>query len=369
MSGVELLVDVDPTGAGIGLALAPTNIDLSSSTLTLNWWATGCRPTSATGSIQPEGGDAASILEVPQATCGQSSDSFNIWVDNNPTYAWNASNVILRDDQSAIHSFTSQETFDTSHNFTWISKRQFLAQRRQHSVSAWYPFDRYAVSTTIGAFDTDGSPLPIYFVHLYAGLSGYNLQVDAIEHVRTSNSDEALHITFSIRRCEGVKLFAITLFLTNYVLAAAMVWVAVCAHYGPSLPESALFLPLTNILLLPQLRGAMPGVPDFGIFMDLFGYYVNISAICFAALFMFFKIVSGRRPSSITGVTEHPPSEALPLYRKGALPIAVERSLSITGTVEHFDKGPVPIHGTHQHVEDVVAMFSENTEPRDVCVR
>ncbi|EJF56633.1 hypothetical protein DICSQDRAFT_129956 [Dichomitus squalens LYAD-421 SS1] len=339
MSGVKFLVDVDPTGAGIGLALAPTNIDLSSSTLTLNWWATGRRPTSATGSIQPEGGDAASILEVPQATCGQSSDSFNIWVDNNPTYAWNASNVILRDDQSAIQgsSFTSQETFDTSHNFTWISKRQFLAQRRQHSVSAWYPFDRYAV--------------------------------DAIEHVRTSNSDEALHITFSIRRCEGVKLFAITLFLTNYVLAAAMVWVAVCAHYGPSLPESALFLPLTNILLLPQLRGAMPGVPDFGIFMDLFGYYVNISAICFAALFMFFKIVSGRRPSSIIGVTEHPPSEALPLYRKGALPIAVERSLSITGTVEHFDKGPVPIHGTHQHVEDVVAMFSENTEPRDVCVR
>ena len=66
------------------------------------------------------------------------------------------------------------------------------------------------------------------------------------------------------QRCKGVKLFAITLFLTNYILAAAMVWIAVCAHYGPPLPESALFLPLTNILLLPQLRAAMPGVPDFG---------------------------------------------------------------------------------------------------------
>ena len=96
----------------------------------------------------------------------------------------------------------------------------------------------------------------------------------------------------------GVKVFAITLFLTNYVLAAAMVWVAICAHFGRPLPESALFLPLTNILLLPQLRAAMPGVPDFGestnqsvalasgvltphtgIFMDLFGYYVNIVAV------------------------------------------------------------------------------------------
>lgn len=72
------------------------------------------------------------------------------------------------------------------------------------------------------------------------------------------------------QRCKGVKLFAVTLFLTNYILAAAMVWVAVCAYYGPPLPETALFLPLANILLLPQLRAAMPGVPDFGSWTTCF---------------------------------------------------------------------------------------------------
>ena len=61
-----------------------------------------------------------------------------------------------------------------------------------------------------------------------------------------------------------MKLFALTIFLTDYILAAAMVWVAVCAHFGRPLPETVLFLPLTNILLLPQLRASMPGVPDFG---------------------------------------------------------------------------------------------------------
>ena len=66
-----------------------------------------------------------------------------------------------------------------------------------------------------------------------------------------------------------MKLFALTIFLTDYILAAAMVWVAVCAHFGRPLPESVLFLPLTNILLLPQLRASMPGVPDFGRLMLL----------------------------------------------------------------------------------------------------
>lgn len=96
-------------------------------------------------------------------------------------------------------SFTPQETFDTTHNFTWISVRQSLAQRRQHSVSAWYPFDRYTASTTIEAFDVNSSALPVHFVHLYAGLSGYELRVDSTEKVKTGQSDEALYITFSIQ--------------------------------------------------------------------------------------------------------------------------------------------------------------------------
>lgn len=60
-----------------------------------------------------------------------------------------------------------------------------------------------------------------------------------------------------------------------------MVWVVVCAYYGPPLPETALFLPLANILLLPQLRAAMPEVPDFGSYtlnLDLFR--VEVDVVC-----------------------------------------------------------------------------------------
>ncbi|KAM5538578.1 hypothetical protein V8D89_007607 [Ganoderma adspersum] len=324
LSGVEPLENIDEsrsTAVTIGLALTPTSIDLSSSSLTLNWWATACGPASVpSATAQFASPDTAELL-VPglrNITCGRSPESFSVSVDLNQFYTWNASDTVLNTNGQSIIHFTPQETFDTTHNFTWISTRQSLAQRRQHSVSAWYPFDRYTVSTTIEAFDLGSSALPINFVHMYAGLSGYELRIESVDKVKTSQSEEAVYITFSIRRCKGVKLFAVTLFLTNYILAAAMVWVAVCAYYGPPLPETALFLPLANILLLPQLRAAMPGVPDFGIFMDLFGYYVNIVAICFAALFMFFKIIGGRvdNHSGSPNRNEMHQHSSLPLHHK-----------------------------------------------------
>ncbi|TFK85731.1 hypothetical protein K466DRAFT_494170, partial [Polyporus arcularius HHB13444] len=252
----------------VGFALVPTDIDISSASVTLNWWAIGCNQPRI---LPPaDWADTASGKALAQLGCGQLPDSFDVWIDSNPYYSWNASNVLQHTDSltSIRWQFTRRQnrllqTFDTTHNFTWISVEESLAFRRQHSISAWYPFDKYTITTTL----------------------------ESIEHAKTTRTDQALHVVFTVRRCVGVKLFALTIFLTDYILAAAMVWVAVCAHFGRPLPESVLFLPLTNILLLPQLRASMPGVPDFGIFMDLFGYYVNILAVVFSAMFMFFKII------------------------------------------------------------------------------
>ncbi|KAI0712689.1 hypothetical protein C8Q76DRAFT_797518 [Earliella scabrosa] len=302
MSGIQFIDDVLPADAsspGIGLALVPVNVDLASFSMTLNWWPTGCNQIH--NHPPPEWNSTSSGEELLKAGCGQTPDSLTIWVDSGPYFTWNASNVLTHPDDRYAVGFTPEETFDTTHNFTWMSVKETLAFRHQHSVTAWYPFDTYTASTTIEAFssDEDSSALLIYFLHLHGCVSGYHLSIERIQHVRTPRSDRAIHVVFSIRRCMCVKLFALTLFLTNYVLAAAMVWVAVCAHFGrsipeSSIPESALFLPLTNILLLPSLRSAMPGVPDFGIFMDLFGYYPNIVAVVFSALCMFLKIIRAR---------------------------------------------------------------------------
>ena len=106
-------------------------------------------------------------------------------------------------------SFIPQETFDTTHNFTWISVEETLAFRRQHSISAWYPFDRYTASTTLELFSSDNSTsLPIYFLHLYGGLTGHSFEIEQVEHVQTPRTDNALYIVFSIRVCPECLLSA-----------------------------------------------------------------------------------------------------------------------------------------------------------------
>jgi hypothetical protein len=61
-------------------------------------------------------------------------------------------------------------------------------------------------------------------------------------------------------------VFVSLLFITNYALAIGMMCIAICAILDKPLPESVLLVPLTNILALPQLRAAMPVVPNYGMF-------------------------------------------------------------------------------------------------------
>lgn len=109
----------------IGLALTPTSIDLSSSSLTLGWWATACGPTfgaNAATSVAPPSTTEMVILGLLNTTCGRSYESFSVSLDSyvsalgpdsgqqvaenayrNPVYVWNASESILNTDgQSPI---------------------------------------------------------------------------------------------------------------------------------------------------------------------------------------------------------------------------------------------------------------------------
>ena len=118
--------------------------------------------------------------------------------------------------------FTAQETFDTTHNFTWISIDESLAFRRQHSISAWYPYDKYTVSTTLEVFsgsNTSGAApsLPIRFLHLYGGLSGHNLRIDTLQYVKTSRSNLALYVVFSVRVSPVLAPSTITQRLTQVI--------------------------------------------------------------------------------------------------------------------------------------------------------
>ena len=80
-SAVALIRVADGLWWQIGFALVPTDIDISSTSVTLNWWSTGCNqpqhdPSPANWS------DTASGRALAQLGCGQTPDSFKVWVDS-----------------------------------------------------------------------------------------------------------------------------------------------------------------------------------------------------------------------------------------------------------------------------------------------
>ncbi|KAI0695752.1 hypothetical protein C8T65DRAFT_584039, partial [Cerioporus squamosus] len=257
----------------LGLGLQIANVDVLSNSLAVNWWPVGCNQHNQLPAPQwiTESPSAAQALTTLR--CDKTPDSYDLWVDLSPHWSWNATaNVIRKPGKQERVVISGIDTFDTSHQFSTVSPVETWSQRRQFSLSAWYPYDTYSAATVIEAIESaNHSELPIYFVHIYGGATG-----------------------FDVTRGTAVRLFAIALNATNYLLTIGMVCIAVAVGMGRRMPDSVLILPLTNILALPQLRAAMPDVPDFGVFVDIFCYEVNILAVVFAAMFIMTKITTQR---------------------------------------------------------------------------
>ncbi|KAI0770151.1 hypothetical protein C8Q74DRAFT_1218587 [Fomes fomentarius] len=297
LSDLTLIEGTNVSLPGIGFALQIAYIDVGSSSFSISWWPVGCNQSNELPRPQWITDSPSASASLTDMGCDRTPDSYDLWVDLRSYWSWNATMDLVRSSRPNKRGrllISNIDTFNTSHPFSVTSPVETASQRRQFSLSAWYPFDRYTGTVVLEAFDSaTKAPLPIYFAHLYGGATGFYVSTDA-ELVTTSRTSTALMLTFSIRRATAVRLFAIALSVTNYFLAIGMVWIAVAAGKGLRLPDSVLILPLTNILALPQLRAAMPDVPDFGIFLDIFCYEVNLLAVVFSAMFIMTRILATR---------------------------------------------------------------------------
>ncbi|RPD77394.1 hypothetical protein L226DRAFT_568480 [Lentinus tigrinus ALCF2SS1-7] len=293
LNPLEGVNNTTPAGLGFGLQIA--NADVPSNSLSVNWWPIGCNQRNQLPAPQWLVDSPSAAQALTDLGCNTTPESYEIWVDLSPYWSWNATaNVIRKPGEKGRIVISGIDTFNTSHQFSTVSPVETWSQRRQFSLSAWYPFDRYSAATFLEAFDsTNRTALPIYFAHIYGGATGFDVSV-TVEPVTTVRSGSAVLVTFSIRRGTAVRLFAIALNITNYVLTIGMVCIAVGVGMGRRMPDSVLILPLTNILALPQLRAAMPDAPDFGVFLDISCYEVNLLAVVFAAMFIMTKITTER---------------------------------------------------------------------------
>ncbi|KAI0770152.1 hypothetical protein C8Q74DRAFT_876494 [Fomes fomentarius] len=323
-STLSLIEGANVSVPGIGFALHITHIDIASGSFAIDWWPVGCNQLNELPCPQWVADAPDASASLTSMGCDRTPDSYELWIDLQPYWTWNATANLVRPNSPKKHGrsmLTTVDTFKTSHPFSITSSLGKAPQKSQFSPSAWYPFDGYMGATVLEAFDSaTNASLPIYFVHPYGGVTGFAVSVD-VEPVSTPRTSAAIMLTFSIARGTAVSLFALALAATNWFLTAGMVWIAFAAGMGRKLPQSVLLLPLANILALPQLRAAMPDVPDFGIFLDIISYEINLLMVVLAAVFIMAKMMFQRPggPCQSSPTAKPSPGEVRTLSRSPVL--------------------------------------------------
>lgn len=141
------------------------------------------------------------------------------------------------------------------------------------------PFDTYSFS--ISAFVIEkatNEPVPI--VILTAGEAPANFDVSSTE-VETTNDytydsgtgpatinvhSKLVHI--GAKRLRSMQILTMCLFLVNWTLTTASIYIVVLVVFGRErMNDAVLLLPVTIILTIPTLRSLYPGLPPFGIYI------------------------------------------------------------------------------------------------------
>ena len=140
-----------------------------------------------------------------------------------------------------------------------------------------YPFNSYHFSTVFVVLDlATGLPLPILRATVADQTSTFDPDPEDWESVLPPINvtmtgpggipSRSVRVVF--RRMWTLVAFVVTLFIINWALTIAVVWVAVVAVDalvgGKDVPEFIIALPISVILVIPGTRTLWMGAPPFG---------------------------------------------------------------------------------------------------------
>jgi len=99
------------------------------------------------------------------------------------------------------------------------------------------------------------------------------------------------------RRSQPVQALTMCLLIINWALTISSVYITLVVVFGREVKSDTIpLLPVTNILTIPTLRNLYGGSPPFGIFIDTFGFFLQIMliAVCSMVLVYWVTIRSAR---------------------------------------------------------------------------
>lgn len=132
-----------------------------------------------------------------------------------------------------------------------------------------FPWDVYFLTTVFIAVNHENnSPLPILKLAPVDSANDFSpdfTDSPATSHFNGSADTPSRTVSLTLSRTPLVKAFSVTIFIVNWLLAGAVLFITVVAFHGKKkMSEVLLLLPVTVILIVPSLRALMVDSPAFG---------------------------------------------------------------------------------------------------------
>ncbi|OBZ71241.1 hypothetical protein A0H81_08790 [Grifola frondosa] len=218
------------------------------------------------------GDDVDVDIDEPSVTircsCGMPAMPLNIFVDSaqHPAAMYNPSQFPFVSGTGQRRSIQNLIQFDSDHVLDVHEARL-------------YPFDTYRLTSTLRAESTNNQSVPIQKLCTLKVTSSFVISptdIDSYSLDSNGTQQPTRDIDLLVSRPTEARSFALLLFGVNWMLAHTTVGLVTLAWNVDGAEKILQYLLLAFIILLviPQLRNAMPDAPGFdGVLVDSIGFF------------------------------------------------------------------------------------------------
>ncbi|KAJ7730387.1 hypothetical protein DFH07DRAFT_173933 [Mycena maculata] len=251
--------------------------DLDARTVTFSWLIGGCGKYMIVGSETYH----------PTEYCGAPNIPVNVYIDSSSTASFTYGPTLLpRQGDGSILFVQSLNQFSTTHIVSIRGAVGFWA----HNQDFYYPFDTYDIATVFVAINpvNASTALPILRLTVVDAVGSFLPATEETAATGTLNASAvaARVATIHLARTELAKAFTLVLFVVNWALAIAVLYLIVVAAVLPAtdVSEGVLLVPLTVILTIPALRALFVDAPEFGIMLDILGIFMQMALVSLCSI-------------------------------------------------------------------------------------
>ncbi|KAI0823933.1 hypothetical protein BC628DRAFT_1420370 [Trametes gibbosa] len=328
-----ILDDAAANTPGIVLVGDDVDVDIDEPALSIRWSIVGCGPAfvlpGSEGSHGSEG-------------CGLPAMPLSIFVDGGlvPVAMYDPAFFPFVNSSGRRNDIQNMFQFDDDHVLDVHQARL-------------YPFDTYLLTSTLRAVAlTDNQTLPLQRLSTISLTSSFAIRsTDAPSYMQHPDGLRvpSRDLMLVVRRPAEARMYALLLFGASWMLAhATMALVAFSWHVeGAERTFKHLASTLMIILLIPQLRNAMPDAPDLdGVLIDAIGFFPQMLVCAVSALMLLATMVKRELQAleeSIVPEEERkeapaPLSTGLLRMRRGGASVDISHMRNLSHTLSGFGR-------------------------------